>query len=166
MTPRELKPDWGRMSTSTGYPVVYCPDHPRAWSTGYVYAHVLVMERKLDRFLVKGEVVHHKDEDRFNYRRANLKLKTKAGHTRDHSLERGRRMAELQCPQCLEIFIRPANLTFLTKGRGASTFCSPRCRGRFSREVQLHGLSERQRHRVSANLVRVFVARGRTEPVS
>lgn len=37
-------PDWGRRSTNNGYTLIYCPDHPLSWSTGYVYEHRLVME--------------------------------------------------------------------------------------------------------------------------
>lgn len=139
------------MSTSTGYPVVYCPEHPRSWSTGYVYVHVLVAERKLGRFLRKGEVVHHKDEDRFNFRRGNLVIKRKVAHARDHGFAKGRQMAVLCCPGCEKVFERPRNLTFLVGGRGSFTCCSSRCRGLFSKMIQLGD------HRVAERLLRNVV---------
>ena len=98
MKPSDLKPDWSRESTSTGYVVVYCPDHPRAWSTGYVYKHRLLMELHLDRFLARTEHVHHKDEDRHNNALSNLKVETPSEHARHHAT--GRELIELTCEGC------------------------------------------------------------------
>lgn len=136
MEPKDLKPDWDRVSTSTGYPVVYCPEHPRSWSTGYVYVHVLLKERDLGRFLKRGEIVHHDDENKLNYSIDNLILRSKSLHAREHGLSRGEQMAVLRCPACLRVFERPRRLTFLVSGRGTFTCCSSHCRGVFSRMVQ------------------------------
>lgn len=155
-TPNSLKPDWGRMSTSTGYPVVYCPDHPRAWSTGYVYAHVLAVERRLNRFLRKEEVVHHKDENRFNFCRRNLTVKLRSKHSKDHGLSNGRKMVTLCCPACRKTFERYHNMTFLTKGRGSFTCCSKRCRGIFSKMVYLN--DKRVPDRMLSNVIKTYIS--------
>lgn len=48
------------------YQAVYFPSHPRAYSDGIVYLHILVAENKLGRFLTPNEVVHHKDFNKIN----------------------------------------------------------------------------------------------------
>lgn len=57
-------PAWkgGRRLDKDGYVLVLCPGHPYANNNGYVREHRLVMERKLGRYLLPGEVVHHKGE--------------------------------------------------------------------------------------------------------
>ena len=57
---------------TNGYEVVYLPSHPRAYSDGYVYEHILIMEQKLNRPLKSEEIVHHKDEDKGNNSPENL----------------------------------------------------------------------------------------------
>lgn len=61
------------------------PGHPRANSDGAVYLHMLVAEKKLGRYLLPGEVVHHIDENKTNNDPANLMVfHTKADHTSFH----------------------------------------------------------------------------------
>ena len=71
-----------------GYRVVYQPDHPNAMSSdswkGYVYEHIYVMSKEIDRPLCKGEVVHHLDGNRDNNRKSNLILLTSSHHSRLH----------------------------------------------------------------------------------
>lgn len=54
------------------YKAVYKPDHHRADVTGMVAEHVLVAEEELGRPLKKGEIVHHKDFNKFNNSPDNL----------------------------------------------------------------------------------------------
>jgi len=54
------------------YKRVYQPGHHRADVTGMVSEHVLIAERLLGRPLQKGEIVHHKDFDKFNNSDDNL----------------------------------------------------------------------------------------------
>lgn len=50
--------------------------------------HCVVMERMLGRKLKKGEVVHHKDENKKNNKPSNLQLfKNQAEHARHHMLK-------------------------------------------------------------------------------
>jgi hypothetical protein len=57
---------------ASGYRGVYLPEHPRAYSNGYVYEHIVVAEQKIGRPVIKGEQVHHLDHDRLNNDPANL----------------------------------------------------------------------------------------------
>ena len=68
-----------------GYAMIYMPTHHRADSTGCVYEHMVVAERKLGRLLKDTECVHHINEIRNDNREENLMVfKTKADHTAFH----------------------------------------------------------------------------------
>jgi hypothetical protein len=42
-----------------GYISVVCHEHPRSNKKGRIFEHILVAEKKLERFLLPKEVVHH-----------------------------------------------------------------------------------------------------------
>ncbi len=48
------------------------PEHPNADKQGYVFAHVLIAENALGKFLPIGTIVHHIDEDGNNNHKNNL----------------------------------------------------------------------------------------------
>ncbi len=62
---------------SNGYRLVWCPDHPAAYSDGRVLEHRLVMERALGRPLERDESVHHKNGNRLDNRPENLELRVR-----------------------------------------------------------------------------------------
>ena len=55
-----------------GYIAIYMPMHPKAFSNGCVYEHVLVAEEILGRYLNEEECVHHIDFNRKNNDKSNL----------------------------------------------------------------------------------------------
>jgi len=79
------KPNYkGGIKYANGYRLLRIPSHPRA-SNGYVPEHILIMEKKLGRYLKyygfndsRNEVVHHIDGDKINQKLNNLLL-TRAG---------------------------------------------------------------------------------------
>ena len=86
----ENNPNWkgGRIKDGGGYIRIKLPNHPRAYSDGYVFEHRIIIESKLKRMLKPEEEVHHIDGDKENNRIDNLLLTTRAEHTRLHHKQR------------------------------------------------------------------------------
>ena len=76
--------------TRNGYILIYTPDHPLADQKGYVLEHRLVVEKRIGRYLLRSEPVHHINGIRNDNRDENLQLLT----PRDHSTK------SLLCQQC------------------------------------------------------------------
>jgi hypothetical protein len=75
----------GKSKHSEGYILRCAKGHPRATERGgYVFEHILVMEEFLGRFLVDGEIVHHKNRKKDENRIDNLELTTPAAHIELH----------------------------------------------------------------------------------
>ena len=91
----ENHPNWnnGRTITTQGYVAIYNPYHPFANNRGYVVEHRLIMEKKINRFLRKEEVVHHINNIKTDNRIENLMIVTRRNH-----------FGELLCPHCLNKF--------------------------------------------------------------
>jgi len=67
-----------------GYWCIKAENHPKAYERGYYYEHILVLEKKIDRHLKKGECVHHLDGDKLNNKSENLELHTRKSHSSYH----------------------------------------------------------------------------------
>jgi len=64
----------GRKKDKDGYVMIWKPDHPHRNSGKYVYEHRLVMEKKLDRYLLPEEEIHHRNHIKDDNRDENLRL--------------------------------------------------------------------------------------------
>jgi len=77
-----------RILHSSGYIMVYMPDHHRAQTkaslAGYVYEHIVVAERIIGRKIKLGEDVHHLDICKSNNRPANLLVLDGMQHSKLH----------------------------------------------------------------------------------
>lgn len=77
----------GKIISSDGYVLIRKPSHPRAKS-GYVFEHILVMEKHIGRCLCFSEVVHHINFIRSDNRIENLELMTNSQHITFHNNKR------------------------------------------------------------------------------
>jgi uncharacterized protein (DUF1330 family) len=82
---RSIKKIKGWRISTQGYLMVIMPDHPNVDKNGYVKNSDLVMEKKIGRFLLKDEVVHHVDLNKLNDDPDNLMLfPSKKEHMKYH----------------------------------------------------------------------------------
>ena len=91
----------GKFKNWGGYVYVKCPDlnNPRARKKdGYIFEHVLVMEKHLGRHLERNEIVHHKNHIRDDNRIENLELMSHSKHAAYHFKERLKIYKEKKIP--------------------------------------------------------------------
>ena len=75
----------GRKRTNKGYVSLCIKTHPFSEKTnGYIFEHRVVMELKLGRYLMPGEIVHHKNGKKHDNRLSNLELMEHGKHTSIH----------------------------------------------------------------------------------
>lgn len=77
----------GRVQKSRGYILIWNPTHHRADTGGYVTEHTLVVEKKLDRLLRNGEIIHHINGDKNDNCHENLRVMTQSQHRKIHEKE-------------------------------------------------------------------------------
>lgn len=76
----------GRIKDKNGYILVQELGHPRADCHGYIFEHILVMEKMLGRQVNSGEIVHHCNQDKSDNRPYNLRLfASRREHTAYHN---------------------------------------------------------------------------------
>lgn len=119
------------VSYTYGYPRVYWPEHPMADGAGMVKIHRAVMSEALGRSLSPNEHVHHKNEDKSDWRVENLELVTPSEHTELHSDERNKgRPRQLRvCAYCgASKKVLHNDLVF------AKSFCDKKCQAKFQKK--------------------------------
>lgn len=123
-------PSWkgGKYITSHGYVMIKAYNHPRVDKNGYIFEHILVMEKHLGRFLVQDEIVHHINGNRQDNRVENLELMTSGQHTSHHNLHPGMWLHCLSCG-----ILRYVSPHSLTNFRACSKRCNSKLTGLFNR---------------------------------
>jgi phage FluMu protein Com len=137
------------------YNYAIVPGHPKATANNYVLEHRIVVENHIGRLLDSNEVVHHINGNKKDNRISNLEILSSSDHARMHALEKGSLWLELKCPQCKKIFQKEKRNTHLIK-KGMYSTCSHKCRGIFSRKIQLQGLTHEVQKAISENIVREY----------
>lgn len=123
-----------------------------------ILEHRYVMEHHLNRKLKSDEVVHHKDRNKINNSIDNLELLTNDEHSKKHQLERGRKYVKLTCPQCKKEFDIPKTQSYLSKhNKYNCTCCSPICRGKLYKRIQISGITEEIQNDINQNYVNEYI---------
>lgn len=80
---KEQNGNWkgGKTISSKGYVRIKLPSHPRCNKSGYIYEHIVVMEKILGRLLKKEETVHHRNGIRHDNTPSNLELWARSHHS-------------------------------------------------------------------------------------
>jgi len=80
----------GKKFSRFGYIYVLFKKHPRATKSGYVFEHILIMEKFLGRNIKPKEIIHHKNGIRHDNRIENLMIVDRSLHVKYHkSLKKG-----------------------------------------------------------------------------
>jgi hypothetical protein len=123
-----------------GYVLIYKPEHLRSNKNGYVFEHILVMERILNRSLLPGETTHHIDENKGNNEPGNLILfSTPGSHISYHNRLQAFKMCGywdwLRCPICKQ-YDDPQNISIYNKG-GYISGRHSNCFNNYRKELKL-----------------------------
>ena len=79
----ERHPFWrGGRTYQRGYIYIKIIGHPRGGLQNKVREHILVVERKLGRYLMPGEIVHHVNGIKDDNRPENLEVMSRSGHSK------------------------------------------------------------------------------------
>lgn len=120
----------GRYICKQGYIKVYAPDHPRAIGL-YTFGHILVVEKRIGRYLKPQERVHHINGIKNDNRDENLLfLPNESSHQKIHNpkgrvIKTNKIFSEKPCRVCKKIF-KPS--------RKRQFYCFVRCRQRYWNE--------------------------------
>lgn len=74
-----------KYTNKKGYVLLYLPEHPNSYRSGYIYEHRIVVELSIGRYLKKDEIIHHKNEVKDDNRIENLQITTRKEHMQLHN---------------------------------------------------------------------------------
>lgn len=119
--------------TTDGYVWVYAPD--RGYFHNQIKLHRYLMEIKLGRRLTSDEIVHHKDENKFNNNIDNLEIHTRASHNREHGTLRRMAREKAWSREEIEDLYKLTRSEFCEKHRRTRGACAAMRYRRSSKKV-------------------------------
>lgn len=143
------------------YDYAKVPGHPKADVYNFVLLHRIIMENYIGRALKDDEVVHHKNGNKKDNDINNLQLLKISDHNAIHSRLKKTNTLKLKCPSCGTIFFKPKRNTHLVKG-GEYSSCSRKCRSKFSRDIQLNGMTKNNIEKINSNVIEEFFQQNKT----
>lgn len=116
---------------------LYCrtdPMHPQANSKGLYPLHRVVMANYIGRILRPDELVHHRNENKFDNRKSNLEMVSRPEHARHHALQNSPQQIKMRCPVCkTEFEVLPSvHKKRMGCNKNGLLFCSRSCGVKFS----------------------------------
>jgi len=130
---------------------VRVPNHPRAYSEGYIFRSIIAYELYHNTKVPLSMDVHHKDGNRLNDSKENLVLIKHSEHSSLHNVKRRVDIPRV-CKHCgKEFLIKRWRLKDTTRG----IFCTKKC-------FHVHGRSETHRKHISEGLQKSLGVRKRT----
>jgi hypothetical protein len=111
-----------------GYVYVKNPEHPRARKDGYILEHILVLEKKLGRYLTDNEHSHHINRIRDDNRPENLTVLTSSKHVIHHNKERWKKdklknKLNPPCPHCKSTDVRKEGHLYTKTEKKQKYYC-------------------------------------------
>lgn len=102
--------------------------HPMANSNGVIAEHRAVMSAKIGRLLTKDDIVHHKDDVKWNNEPDNLELTTRGEHLKKHHPPAKRKTISIICAHCGKVVIKKHNQIATKIKNGQKHFyCGRKC---------------------------------------
>lgn len=110
-----------------GYKLIYAPSHPKSFSGGWYFEHIIIIENKINRYLESWETVHHINEIKTDNSLDNLFLCSRIEHDKAHDMKTVSKYKlkpswiGKECVKCKNLFYGPPHI--IRKRRRCSVSC-------------------------------------------
>lgn len=112
-----------------GYNLVKAPSHPKQFSGGWYFEHIIIIEEYLGRHLYPWETIHHINEIKTDNSLDNLFVCSRIEHDKAHDMKSVSKYklkpnwVGKECIKCKQIFYGPAYI--IRKRKRCNVSCRP-----------------------------------------